>query len=73
MTLEVSAEGFFDKTLFGYVGPGKEIEYEVKYIDKEYQCNNYICSSDDKEKFRQVFTALFYSLLSCLILFLNGA
>ena len=72
MTLEVSAEGFFDNTLIDYVGPGKEIEYEVKYIDKEYQCNNNICSSDEKEKFREVFTALFYSLLSIIILLLNG-
>ena len=70
----------FNYTLYEHVGPGKEIEYHLKYYNKTFNADNLNCSSDeidyngDEENFfsGNIFWSIFYSLLSCLVMFLNG-
>jgi len=81
LTIKVSAEKLFNETLIHHLGPGKEIEYEVKYVNKTFHCEKYPCSDEllnedeeeeEKENFGEVFQVLFYSILSCILMFFNG-
>lgn len=80
LTMEISGKGLFNNTLINHVGPGKEIEYVVKIINKTSHCEKYSCpfneilseEDEDKSNFGDVFLTLFYSLLSCIIMFFNG-
>lgn len=74
-----SSQILFNKIMIEHVGPGREIEYTVKYKNKTLHCEKYNCTSDvifseeeEKENFSDVFLLLFYSLLACLIMFFNG-
>ena len=81
LTMEISGKGLFNDTLINHVGPGKEIEYVIKFINKTSHCKKYNCSSNEtlseedeenKENYGDVLLILFYSLLSCIIMFFNG-
>ena len=76
---EVGGQELFNNTLFNHTGPGKEIEYILKYKNKTLYCENKNCSSDeiyyeenDENNFGKILVTLFYSLLTCIIMFLNG-
>ena len=44
---EVGGQELFNNTLFNHTGPGKEIEYILKYKNKTLHCENKNCSSDE--------------------------
>ena len=70
----------FNTSFINYVGPGREIEYKLKYKNKTLHCEKYGCLPDDniddineeKVDFGDVILLLFYSLLTCLIMYFNG-
>ena len=81
MNLDVKeGQNLFNNTKFEHVGPGKEIEYHLKYRNGSFYCDNRNCSSDeiyydeDGENFfsGNIFSTLVFSLISCFIMFLNG-
>ena len=78
---EITIEGgqeMFNITSSDYLGEGKEIEYFVRYKNKTFYCEkygcppNYIFPEDKPDNYGDVFLVLFYSILSCLIMFFNG-
>jgi hypothetical protein len=80
LTMEISENGLFNNTLIDHVGPGEEIEYVIKFKNKTSHCEKYSCSSNEvlseedeiESNFGDVLLILFYSLLSCIIMFFNG-
>ena len=73
-------EKLFKNYYIDHIGPGKEIEYVLKYINMDSHCKKYNCSSEEllsaneeeKDNFKDVYLAFIYSLISCFMLYFNG-
>ena len=76
---EYNGKKLFNSTeLFKRTGPGKEIEYSLRYKNKELYCNKYhncteeLLYDDEEENYGEVAISFLLSFLSCLITFFNG-
>ena len=83
LIMEINAEtgkSLFNSTeLFEHIGPGKEIEYSLRFKDKDLYCKKYqnctaeeLLYEDEKENYGEVSISFILSVLSCLITFFNG-
>ena len=82
LTMDVGEYGgkkLFNYSLYDYVGPGKEIEYSLRYRYNNSYCQEYEnCTSDEllteeeEENFSEVSLSIIFSLISCIITFFNG-